>query len=274
LIAAAAPLLAALLAQPYAPPPPDAPAPPVDIAPPAAAPAPPADPGYPPVAPVDPGYPPVAPAPPADVAAAPPAGPPANLAAPFAGPPVVTAAPLPRAGLFAAGINIDLIEIGMLEAFGRGGSTTGAFVGLGPEIDLGPHAALRVPLQIGVSVDQETPPTGGEGRSRSFLKVVLSPAYIYRFRHAADQRWIPFAGAGIDLGFFQFGRQLLGLDPSPAGTSQDFVRAGAAPTLLAGALFNPVRWFSFRFGAEYTYFFVAHTSAHALSETIALRFSF
>jgi hypothetical protein len=78
-------------------------------------------------------------------------------------------------------------------------------------------------------------------------------------------------GGAARLGGFMFGRSLLGVAPNPPPvTMQEFTRLGAAPELTAGVLFTPARWFSLRIAVDYTYIFVAHTSVHALSETIAV----
>jgi hypothetical protein len=177
---------------------------------------------------------------------------------------------LPRAGLLAAGINIDLLEIGAAQAYGSGGSSSGAMLGLGAELDLGPRAALRLPLRVTATGD--TP--GADGQSApGLIALVFAPAFIYRLRNQADQRWVPYFGGALDLGFFQFGRPLLGLDPSPKGTDQAFVRLGVAPEILAGVLWSPARWFSIRLAAGYSYFYVAHVSAHSLYETVGIRLS-
>lgn len=195
-----------------------------------------------------------------------------QVAPPAAPPPATTdatltaPAPLGQAGLFERGINLDLIEVGALQAFGSGGSSAGVVLGIGPELDLGPRLALRVPLQLGFAGDVES--------STSFAELALAPGVVYRFRHDRHQRWVPFAGGALALGAFQFGRQLLGLAPSPAGVSQTFVKVGAAPEALGGVLYCPATFFAVRFGASYTYMFVARTSAHAVTETVDLRFMF
>jgi hypothetical protein len=134
------------------------------------------------------------------------------------------------------------------------------------EFDLGPQVALRVPLRIGFA--------GGVDTSSSFAEVVIAPGVIYRFRHDRGQRWVPFAGGGLALGAFQFGRQLLGLPPSPPGVSQSFVKVGLAPEATGGVLYCPASFFALRLTAGYTYMFVARASAHALTETVDLRFMF
>jgi hypothetical protein len=175
-------------------------------------------------------------------------------------------APLGQAGLFERGINLDLIELGALQAFGSGGSASGIVLALGPELDLGPNAALRIPLRLGFAGDPLS--------STSFLELVVAPGYVYRFRHDRYQRWVPFAGGALALGAFQFGRQLLGLAPSPPGVSQSFVKVGAAPEALGGVLYCPATFFAVRFAASYTYMLVARTSAHTLTETVDVRFMF
>jgi hypothetical protein len=175
-------------------------------------------------------------------------------------------APLGQAGFFQHGINLDLIEVGAMQAFGPGGSASGVVLALGPELDIGPRAAIRIPLRLGFAGDPLDP--------NSFLELVIAPAYVYRFRHARDQRWVPFVGGALALGAFQFGRQLLGLAPAPSGISQTFVKVGAAPEALGGVLYCPASFFALRFSASYTYMFVAKTSAHAMTETFDVRFMF
>ena len=183
-------------------------------------------------------------------------------------------APLGQAGLFERGINLDLIELGALQAFGPGGSASGIVLALGPELDLGPRAALRIPLRLGFAGAIETTSAAGSTVSTSFAELVIAPGVVYRFRHEREQRWVPFVGGALALGAFQFGRQLLGLAPSPPNVSQSFVKVGVAPEALGGVLYCPARFFALRFAASYTYMLVARTSAHALTETVDLRLMF
>jgi hypothetical protein len=191
--------------------------------------------------------------------------------------PTIVARPAPahrRTGLFGVGLGLDILQAGPMQVIASGGTSMGAVVGIGVEVDLGAHTALRVPLEIGYAGSRSTGSDGVE-RSSVFLEAGLAPSVVYRFRDERGQRWVPYVGAGVRLGGFMFGRRLLGLAPNPPpATEQEFVRLGAAPELTVGLLFTPVRWFSLRLAAEDTYVFVAHTSVHALSETIAPRFSF
>ncbi len=214
-----------------------------------------------------------APAPIPAPAAAPPAAAPPLLTATTQGAPSRNAAPpaLRRSGIFGAGINLDLLELGTLQAFGSGGSANGLLLGLGPEIDLGTHWALRTPLEIQLALGSGS---SSAEQANSFVAVTLTPGLVYRFRSREGAHWIPYLGGAFALGAFQFGRGLLGLEASPAGISQSFVRMGAAPELLGGVLFAPSRIFMLRFGATYSFFWVAHTSLHVLSEGISVRFSF
>lgn len=148
----------------------------------------------------------------------------------------------------------------------------GILLGIGPEFDLGPRAAIRIPVQIAVAFDAGR--STEETEAKSFVELGLGPRFVYRFRSRQNQSLVPYLGGGLDMGIFQFGRQLLGLEPSPAGTAQAFVRAGIAPAVFGGVLYSPTRIFSLRFAVDYTYFYVAHTSLHVLSETVAARFTF
>ena len=184
------------------------------------------------------------------------------------------AAPLPRTGLFRAGVGVDLLQIGPLQVISSGGTSQGVVVGTGVEIDLGPRAALRVPLEIAYAGSSSNDAAGVE-QSTVFLFAGLAPGIVYRFRQERLQRWTPYVGGAVRLGGFMFGRSLLGVAPNPPPvTMQEFQRLGVAPEVTAGLLFSPARWFSLRIAVDYTYIFVAHTSVHAFSETIAPRFSF
>jgi hypothetical protein len=161
-----------------------------------------------------------------------------------------------------------------MEVFSAGTSANGVDAGLGVEIDLGEHLALRIPLEIAYA-GSSTTDAGGVEQSSLFVYVGLSPGVTYRFRSERDQRWIPFVGGAIKLGAFMFGRRLLGVAPNPPpATMQEFARAGVAPDLTMGVLYTPARWFAVRFCFDYTYIYVANTSVHALAETIAPQISF
>jgi len=234
-------------------------------------------PGEPPLPPPQPS--PEAPAPGEPAAPWPPPPAPYWQAAPPAAPywlAPATAAPPPvavrKAGFFHRGLNIDLLALGSSQALGARDTAAGIMVGHGMEIDLGPRWAVRLTLQIAAA--------GGAARADedsdagTFVGAYLAPAVVYRFRHADRQHWIPFVSAGADLGTYSFGRGLLGLPAAPAGHGQDFVRSGPAPSVGGGILFSPTRIIGLRFAIDYAYFYVAHTSLHLLSETIALRVSF
>jgi len=280
LIAHVAALVACLLAEPAAPPadaaaPAPPPVEPAPAAPGADAPsAPPVEdaPAWPPPPPAPTAAPP-APLPPA---AWPPPAP--SAAAPALAPAsvvVAAAGPLPRSGRFGLGLSLDLLQLGPLQVIGPGGTSSGVIGAIGVEVDLGPRAAVRLPLKIGgASASASTDPSSGVSESRSFVEVAFAPSLVYRLRARPRQRWIPFGTAGLDAGFFQFGRRLVGLAPSPKGTAQEFVRGGVAPQLGVGLIYAPSRLFGLRLAAEYTYFLLSSASVHALSETIAARFSF
>jgi hypothetical protein len=155
-----------------------------------------------------------------------------------------------------------------------GDSSYGVALGLGVEVDLGTHLALRIPLEINYAGSTNEDASFVE-HSTVFAYVGLSPGIVYRFRSERDQRWTAYLGGSLKLGGFMFGRQLLGVAPNPPpATMQEFTRAGAAPELTAGFLYTPFRWLAWRLNVDYTYIYVAHTSVHALAETIGPQLSF
>ena len=199
--------------------------------------------------------------------------PPAPDEAPY--PPAATIiGGLPPTGVFEKGLGLNLLQLGPLEVISSGDAAYGVALGLGVEIDLGPRTALRIPLEINYAGSSNTDGSGVE-QSTVFAYVGLSPGIVYRFRSERDQRWTAYLGGALKLGGFMFGRHLLGVAPNPPpATMQEFTRAGAAPDLMAGFLFTPFRWLTWRIALDYTYIFVAHTSVHALSETIGPQLSF
>lgn len=181
---------------------------------------------------------------------------------------------LPPTGVFEKGLGLNLLQLGPLEVISAGDAAYGVALGLGVEIDLGPRTALRIPLEINYAGSSNTDGNGVE-QSTVFAYVGLSPGIVYRFRSERDQRWTAYLGGALKLGGFMFGRQLLGVAPNPPpATMQEFTRAGAAPDLMAGFLFTPFRWLTWRIALDYTYIFVAHTGVHTLSETIGPQLSF
>ena len=140
---------------------------------------------------------------------APPAAPPPIAAPPpppSAAPPAI-AAPLPpagppslgRSGRFGMGFGVEL-QIGWAQVFAPGDSPAGVHLALGAQIDMGPRAAVRLPLAIVAA---------GSGTG-SFAEASFVPTYIYRFRNQADQTLVPYVGLGVKLAFVDAGRQLLG----------------------------------------------------------------
>jgi hypothetical protein len=247
-------------------------------------------PGAPPGVPESPAAPPdwtaPAPSPPSPPPAAwpPPTGWPPPPAAwppppsPYAAPPATgdttITTTLPRTGILERGIGLNLLQLGPMEVISSGDSAYGVALGLGVEIDLTPRTALRIPLEINYAGSSNEDGSFVE-HSTVFAYVGLTPGITYRFRSERDQRWTAYVGGAVKLGGFMFGRQLLGVAPNPPpATMQEFTRAGAAPELTAGFLFTPFRWLTWRINIDYTYIYVAHTSVHALAETIGPQLSF
>jgi hypothetical protein len=251
-------------------PPVTAPAPPA-AAPPADWPYPPPPPPAPPPVPQTPASPyPGTPAPPPD--GWPPPPPPS--ASPYPPAEATLTATLPRTGLFARGLGLNLLQLGPMQAISSGGTSWGIDLATGVEIDLGPHLALRVPIEIAYAGSDNNDAAGVE-QSTVFVFAGLSPGIVYRFRSERDQRWVAYLGGALKLGGYMFGRRLLGVAPNPPpATMQEFTISGAAPNLAAGLLCSPARWFALRIALDYTYIYVAHASVHVLTETLGPQFSF
>jgi hypothetical protein len=215
---------------------------------------------------------PVAPvAAPAVVAAAPVA----PVAAP-AGP-----APLGRAGAFGKGLNLELIAVGAVQAFSAGGAEGGIGLATILQVDTGPRWAFRLPIAIDVTSGSER---GG------FADISLTPGVLHRWRHAADQKWIPYVGGGVKLGSFGAGHELLGQPVvttaaleigdhhfHSTGGSHDpnfEVRLRAAPELWGGFEYHTSSWFSLDLGATYAWIRIAGENVHLVREMLGIRFSF
>lgn len=184
---------------------------------------------------------------------------------------------VPRAGYFGAGINLEPLTLGPVQAFASGGTAMGVSLQSALQIDLGPRWALRLPL--GAALAGESP--------SDFVELSFTPGVIHRWRDDADQAWVPYVGGGLKLGLFGAGRGLLGLpliasrqaldldfgddggDPDP----NEEVDLGALPELWGGVEWHPNRWCSLHLGAAYSYVRVAGRNVHVLHERVGVRFS-
>ncbi|MBJ6762874.1 hypothetical protein JGU66_19090 [Myxococcaceae bacterium JPH2] len=184
---------------------------------------------------------------------------------------------LPRAGLFGAGFNMEPVSIGPMQAFTRYGSVQGASLSTGVQIDLGTRWALRIHLEG----------AGAASTDVNFAEFGLAPGILYRWRDTADQRWVPYGGAGLKFGGVGASRGILGLE-SAAVSAMDFdwddfddnnsnpdeeTRFGTFPEVFAGVEWHPNRWFALTIHGSYTYARLVHTNVHMFQERVGVRFS-
>jgi hypothetical protein len=189
--------------------------------------------------------------------------------------------PLGKSGVFGKGINVELVSLGAVQAFSAGGAEGGAGVATTLQLDLGPRWALRLPLSLDVTVGHAH---GG------FADLSFTPGLLRRWRSSPTQRWVPYAGAGVKLGSFGAGRELLGL---PVVTTSALhynehafgfhgghaddpnfeVELGVAPELWAGVEYHISRWFSLDIGATYAWIRVSGENVHLVRELFGVRFS-
>ncbi|RKG85512.1 hypothetical protein D7W82_19320 [Corallococcus sp. CA049B] len=187
-----------------------------------------------------------------------------------------TAGDVPRSGYFGAGVNLEPLSLGPVQAFSGGRVAVGISLQAALQVDLGSRWAFRLPLEVGV---------GGSGDS-TFSELGVTPGLLYRWRSDADQRWVPYLGGGLKLGAAGAGREFLGLPLVTTVQSLDFddddgdsddpnfeSRLGAFPEVWAGVEWHPNRWFSLNVQAAYTYVRVLGTNVHLLHERVGVRFS-
>lgn len=210
-----------------------------------------------------------------------------------------TSAPLPESGLFHAGFGVEPFGIGPVEAISKAGVAYGFSVGAALQFDLGPRFALRIP-----AVFDFTTRSG----NTAFGQLALSPGALYRFRDSADQRWIPYVGAGLRLAAQGVHRDFVGeplvttttaplstaglgqtaslgarwktadlFDEHHSGHSHDpnlDAELGAGPELWAGLEYHATRLFALDLNATYAWVPTHGTSVHVFRETLLARFTF
>lgn len=188
---------------------------------------------------------------------------------------------LGRSGRFGWGAGIEVLGLGLTEAWSGGRGATGLHLLTAAQIDLGPRWALRLPL----SIDSTVRDAGEVG----YVALAFSPGIVHRWRTASEQRWIPFAGAGLRLGAFGARRDFLGLplvstnalfieghhfgDSDGHGSHDPNVESHGSigPELWAGVEFHPNRWIAWIFGATYTVAWASGTAIHVLREGVSFR---
>jgi hypothetical protein len=195
------------------------------------------------------------------------------------GPPPVEA--LGRSGRFGVGFSLEL-QTGVAQVFAPGGSPTGVWLALAAQVDMGPHAAFRLPLQIAAA-------SSGE---HGFAEAAFTPTYVYRFRHENDQTIVPYVGLGVKLAFVEGGRTLLGRPltgmASPDSCSRRHSTGGSvttdcgfavSPEPVAGIEWHANRLFALDIAASYSFAHLTSSSdgsawINLLSIFVAPRLSF
>jgi hypothetical protein len=192
---------------------------------------------------------------------------------------------LHKEGILHAGISIEPLGIGAIHAITPHGTVTGLDLLIALQVDLGPHWAFRLPIELGA---------GGTTSGAGYGELAIIPGAIYRFRSSDDQRWVPYVGGGLRLGVVDIGRTLVGKplqltpvplcchdwdwdhgghsDPNAEDTST--LAGGPSPELWAGTEWNPSRWFSLQLAGAIGYERVFATSVVVIRETLGLRLVF
>ena len=238
----------------------------------------------------------VAPSPPANEAGAAPPGPPVQTYVPppppappasLAATPPVAAAPaaaapsaLGRSGRFGVGFSLEL-QTGLAQVFAPGGSPSGIWIALAAQVDMGPRAAFRLPLQIVAA---------GSGEN-GFAQIAFTPTYIYRFRYENEQPIVPYVGLGAKLMFVEAGRTFLGRPTGTAtadscsrrhsigGSTTTDCSFAISPEPVAGIEWHATRLFALDIGASYSFAHLTSSAGavswiHLLSLFVAPRLSF
>jgi hypothetical protein len=187
---------------------------------------------------------------------------------------------LPKEGLFASGIGIIPLTLGPSQVFSKAGHASGLRLSAGVQLDLGSHWALRLPAVIGAA----------DGTNGGYAEIDVSPGMLYRFRHHADQGFVPYVGGAVKLGLFGADRLFLGkpLLPVSHTTTSDllhehrhtasdpnFDTAGTVGgEAWLGASLHASRLFSVDFEVTGVLLPIDGVLVEAIAETVALRFTF
>ena len=184
--------------------------------------------------------------------------------------------PVREDGLFHAGVSVDLVDLGALQAFTPYGRASGVDAGITVQWDLGPQWAIRVPIELGVS---------GFAKGEGYGELLMIPGVIYRFRNDERQRWVPYLGGGVRLGSVGVGNALLGKplvvacchdwgDGDGHGDPNTESTLAMGAELWVGAGWHPTSWFSLEIAGAAGYERVLATRVFALRETLGVRIAF
>jgi len=162
--------------------------------------------------------------------------------------------PLPKAGQFGLGLNLEG-TLGWNQVSAPGGSPPGAVAALALQIDMGPHAAFRLPLSFAFA----------GGGNEIFGQLAFTPGLLYRFRRSVEQELVPYLGLGLKLGVLVGGRGLLGRPITGMRTSDACSQRRAqgariddcaftfSPEPMVGLEWHTSRIFSLDFSAAYSF---------------------
>jgi len=179
-------------------------------------------------------------------------------------------------GLFHAGISVELVDLGGMQAFTPHGWASGIDAGIAVQWDLGPRWAIRVPIEIGV---------GGFAKGEGYGELLVIPGVVYRFRDDERQRWVPYLGGGVRFGSVGIGHVLLG-EPLVVACCHDWgdgdghsdpntdSAAAVGTELWAGIGWHRASWFSLELAGAAGYERVLATRVIVLRETVGVRLAF
>jgi hypothetical protein len=190
--------------------------------------------------------------------------------------PALAQTALPRSGRYGAGIGLQPLSIGPVEVASAGGVEAGLGLVGALQLDLGSRWALRLPVALDF--------TYGHG-DVSFMDLTFTPGLLYRWRHEAEQRWVPYAGAGVRLGAVGARRELVGLplvaplhehhgDHHLVGHHDDpnfDATLTAGPELWAGIEQRLNAWWILDWGLGYGWMHVDGVGIHRFRQTLGLR---
>jgi hypothetical protein len=197
--------------------------------------------------------------------------------------------PLGRSGYFGAGLSVEPLNLGSIQAITSHGSAAGVDVGVAAQLDVGTRWALRLPIEFGA---------GGFGKGAGYGELVVIPGALYRFRDDADQALVPYVGGGLRLGFVGIGKKLVGEplvaarmviacchdwgdhDDLGGGGSSDpntdtvsTVSGGISVEAWGGYEWHPSRWFSVNLAGAVGYERLKSTTVIVFRETLGIRLS-
>jgi hypothetical protein len=156
-----------------------------------------------------------------------------------------------KSGHFGWGFGLEL-QLGWNPVVTPGGSPEGFLFALAAQVDLGPRAALRLPLSIVVAASGEN----------DYSELALTPTYIYRFRYRTHQELVPYAGLGVKLAFVDASRPLLGRPLNGMRTPDSCDRQTSvqrdcsfaiSPAPTVGIEFSPSRLFTLDVAFSYSF---------------------